>query len=45
MSRELAERSGSANVLVMENFITCMLLRGQRTSSRFKESKKGRENI
>jgi hypothetical protein len=32
-------------VLVMENFITCMLLRGQRTSSRFKESKKGRENI
>jgi hypothetical protein len=26
----------------MENFITCMLLRGQRTSSRFKERKKGK---
>jgi hypothetical protein len=24
----------------MENFITCMLLRGQRTSSRFEESRK-----
>ncbi len=30
-------------VLVMENFITCMLFRGQRTSSSFKESKNREE--